>query len=776
MEERYDDNGATDPEKPSIKGRTGAWIDTKLSQETRKDLVYIGLILLVICIFFWKVILYPQNMIFSIRSDTVTQFYPWRVAASESGLLPLWNPYTFGGEPLLANPQLAYFYPPNIILFTIFPDHLAFGYGFILHLFIASSSMYFLGRRLELSRVSSLFIGMTFVFSGYFMGHVFAAHYPQTCSASLIPAIFLLFDTALRRNSWKFALATGILVGCQFLAGHIQITLMTGFVLVSYFVYHMIITWKTTTYKNKLKLTGISAVAALLSILVTVIQFIPSYQYTSLTTRSGGVGYSYATSYSLPPANLIMLFTPNIMGQPLNGTYWGAWSHWELSMYMGIITLIFFPFAIHYRKNSHVRFFAGMGILSIILAMGGSTPVYWIFYKLIPGFDLLRGPARFVVLFIFSLSILAGFGFDHLQKGLTADQMKKINKKVKVLVWISLIILSGSLIVYLFQDRLMGTATDVAVNIYPDASDLSDELSMMILDIIVFAVFLGLSSILLVWRVKKKQQIKFFQWGVIALIVVNLGYYHNLYIDSKDPDDIYSPPEYIRFLQQNSNGYRIYDSTPSDVELIKDNFQIMYGLHTVKGYNPLHLKNYEELFESIRNLSNNQQHPVLDLLNVRYIISHTRLNDSGFDLAYQDNSVPVCIYENPRVLQKAFFIENYTVIPDDGVLERIRSPGFDPRISVLLSEEPDHIFVRQENETSHGENRVDVLEETNTNLKIRAQTINPGFLVIGQTHYPNWQVYVEGEERDLHLVYHALSGVYLEPGENEVELVFRRIF
>src|SRR3989344_3001921 len=42
--------------------------------------------------------------------DIITQIYPWRYLAIEtwkSGEIPLWNPYIFSGNPLLANYQSA---------------------------------------------------------------------------------------------------------------------------------------------------------------------------------------------------------------------------------------------------------------------------------------------------------------------------------------------------------------------------------------------------------------------------------------------------------------------------------------------------------------------------------------------------------------------------------------------------------------------------------------------------------------------------------------------
>src|SRR6478672_872821 len=65
---------------------------------------------------------YPNGIPFKnpLITDPVRQQYPWRslVIDTEKKLaLPLWNPYSFSGAPLLANFQASVFYPLNIFLY-----------------------------------------------------------------------------------------------------------------------------------------------------------------------------------------------------------------------------------------------------------------------------------------------------------------------------------------------------------------------------------------------------------------------------------------------------------------------------------------------------------------------------------------------------------------------------------------------------------------------------------------------------------------------------------
>ena len=63
-------------------------------------------------------------------TDPVLQTYPWRklvVEAFKNKEMPLWNPYSFSGQPLLANLQSAPFSITNL-LFFIFPFKAFFCY------------------------------------------------------------------------------------------------------------------------------------------------------------------------------------------------------------------------------------------------------------------------------------------------------------------------------------------------------------------------------------------------------------------------------------------------------------------------------------------------------------------------------------------------------------------------------------------------------------------------------------------------------------------------
>ncbi len=745
-----------------------------LSKPKNVDLLFILLILVTVCVFFWKILLHPDQIIYSADSDIIEQYYPWRYVANssiENGSLPFWNPYNFGGEPLIANMQLGFFYPLNLLLFWILPTQSAFGSSFILHLFIAGASIFLICRRLGLERSSSYLSSVVFIFSGYFIGHVYSGHYGQVCSASWIPMIFLLMDITMKKRSVFWGLLLGLVVGNQFLAGHVQISIFSLILMLACYLFHIgSIRKKLKGYREWIKPISAPLAGGVIAMGIALVQLIPTFEYTAGSTRDGGMSYGWATSYSFPPQNFLGLILPNLFGNPLNDNYWHIWNYWELAVFIGIPTIILVFLSFKFWKNKYVKFFTFLGIFSLIMAMGRYTPVYWIFWKIVPGFDILRVPSRFVLIAIFAASILAGFGSKFLLERLTSADTMKLKRINKVLMAFSIAALVIAISIMIFKPMISDAAEGTLPDLIADEGTLSDSISkidlsinMVIKDLVALSFFITASIGLLLWRLKKRDHANHITIALVLLILLNLGYYHMGYIDTKDLDEIYEETDYISFLKENSEGYRVYDPT----DIIEDNFQIIYGIEAIGGYNPLELKYYNELVTTIRNLSNNLDHPVLDMLNVKYILSQEELTGSGFQLAFESEDMhQVNVYENPNVLPRAFIVRNFTVHSEEDILERMKQNDFSPLNSVLLEKEPYLITIPGMG--SHPVDRVWNQRSAFNEYSVRVNLTGSGFLVLSQSYYPAWEVEVNGGIASINRVNHGLCGIYLTEGSHKV--------
>jgi uncharacterized membrane protein YfhO len=100
-------------------------------------------------------------------------------------------------------------------------------------------------------------------------------------------------------------------------------------------------------------------------------------------------------------------------------------------------------------------------------------------------------------------------------------------------------------------------------------------------------------------------------------------------------------------------------------------------------------------------------------------------------------------------------------------LDRLSSAEFDPFKEVIL-EEPlstptNHDFQAQ----------AEILNYANSKVTIRASLNSLGVLVLADSFYPGWRVYVDGEKREILRANFFFRAVRLPPGEHLVEFRYQ---
>ena len=398
----------------------------------------------VITAFFWKALLTDRVLA---GYDLSTYFYPYRqyaAAALRQANIPLWNPYLFQGVPFLANQQTAVLYPPNA-LFLLFSPETGLALSIALHLIWGALGVYVLARRVVLL-VWPAAIGSAIVFSlsGFLGAQV--GHVNQVNAAVWLPWALLAAHYVYSGRSVRWATALSCLLAVQFLAGHAQPSYMTLVSVMLYwlgravwdlldftgyrpafFVANAPATPKVTSgsrsssapawfvhvrnwYSQLLwrpvvalcllggAFAGTAALAAP--------QVLPMLQLTHHSIRQGGLSYAEATAFSLSPREFLagMLPTPD-----------GFVSTDEFFGFIGIFAMCLALLAVVATFRRPVTWgFAGLALVGLILALGAYIPTYRVFFEVLPGMDLFRVPARWLLLYTFAAGMLAGIGIDWL--------------------------------------------------------------------------------------------------------------------------------------------------------------------------------------------------------------------------------------------------------------------------------------------------------------------------------------------------------------------------
>src|SRR5262249_22595661 len=122
-------------------------------------------------VFFGPLVLHPANVLYSDFSDMLGEHLPAKhfsvQSYQETGELPLWCPYRFSGFPVVADIQLAAFYPPHWLLYVLPPDWIgpALSWLIVAHVLVAGFGAYAYARERGLGQRAALVTAVGFMFA-----------------------------------------------------------------------------------------------------------------------------------------------------------------------------------------------------------------------------------------------------------------------------------------------------------------------------------------------------------------------------------------------------------------------------------------------------------------------------------------------------------------------------------------------------------------------------------------------------------------------------------
>jgi hypothetical protein len=705
------------------------------------DLVAGGLLFLLIVGFFWRTlsgdVYQPAD-----GGDLVSFLFPtYRFAARElaQGSLPLWNPHLYGGAPFIGDIQAGFLYPPNLALFLLLPD---FDYPWmqwlvIGHLYWAGLGMYVLARTLRFGeravmRPAALFAGIAFALSDPLLIHL--GNLNLIAVLSWLPWVLAAYHRSLRQRSIPWALATGLLFALANYAGHAQSSFYIGLALVVYTTGWMVVQARMV---NREEASSPSTASWLwngllilltslgITLLLTAPILLPAIEMTRDTVRQEFT-YQDTVSYSLSPSQLIGLLTPGFFGRG-PALHWSLWQRVELP-YAGVATLILAVagfLLVGRNDRRHLWPWLGLGLFGLAVGLGIYAIVHGWLTLLAPGADLLRAPARAVVLWTLSVSVLSAVGLDRL-----ADSGSSVDES-GASTFASFLRIGGLLLAAIVLPlsffSLLITQQDDTVFLRASVASLA----------LVFAALFWLAA----WGLIAARQADWvggtaFCVGMIALIFFDLsatGVYTD--IGPNDPTNGYNHPEIIAFLRSDPDRFRI-DTRTDIAGLWQPDAAALSGLEDVGGVaNPLMLKNWSDYWEAL----GGRESAHYDLLNVKYVIARDDVVLPGdkFELVL-DAPGDLAVYRNTAVAPRAW----------------LASPNGD-----LAALEPDASAKRVAIETL-----------TPSKATLRAESALPTYLVMSEVWTPGWQAQVNGRPAEVVEANGLFRAVAIPAGASLIEL------
>ncbi len=348
------------------------------------------------------------------QRDISLYWYPQAeafVRVVSGGSLPLWNPYISFGLPLLADPSAQALYPFTWLNLVVAPEGFYKVYT-LFHVTAAGLGLYFLARRLGLSRPSSLAAAAVWMASGPLL--VVVSHYHHLAGTAWLPWVLLALDAALTSGTLRASLIFGATMAGQLFAGSGDLCLMAAFVSAGYVAVFLAAGEGTAPARARASamvlLTG-GASAALLS----AAQWLPTLAILHAGQRLQ-LDASTRMYWSLHPASLLDLWVPRLVNDmPVNGPWRAALFESRdplfSCVYMGAggagVAFLSLPF-----RWSRFKVFAAAGLaFSIVTALGRHALLYPVLVRITPLF-LFRYPEKYVVLAGFFWALLVGMAFE----------------------------------------------------------------------------------------------------------------------------------------------------------------------------------------------------------------------------------------------------------------------------------------------------------------------------------------------------------------------------
>lgn len=717
-------------------------------------LLLVGLLFFFDVLFLGRVFYAGDNLSINVPSKVLL------LKMLQQGQLPLWNPYIFSGAPFLADINLGLLSPFNIFYAFLSPLR-ALTISIVLEVLFAGICMYWYARLKKLSLFASSLSAMVFMFSGTVMTHTMNTAILNTIVWT--PLLFITLELLFQKKQIKYALFASIILALSFYGGHVQYFYYIALFSLGYILF------QAFSLKEKIKHIVFIYIPF---IFLSAVQLVPFLEYTAFSTRPIK-DLLYAGSVSV--VSFIHLILPNFFGVMKSGTSWGATA--DINGYVGIIPLILSLFILTKHRKDTVLFFFLAGSISFLIALGKNSPFYLAAFYILPFFSRFRSPTSILFLYTFSISILSGYGFEHLFK-----ELKKKDKLKDRLIGVS-VITSFILFIFLYLARITSFNSFVLfikwINNLHQTSFLnrffqySQSRMHIIFDLwisnaAVLFLFIFLFSFFLYVIKRQKCILPVHKLLFILLVAADLFMFSSNNYIVFDEKALQSPRKIVDFLKKDKSNYRVLtmidlgakppftDPTYFPREAIKalDFFQantnMLHEIQIVSGYASIVNKQYSDYISYKKSddptgiTLPRPSMPELDELGVKYVITAGRYRD---ELEKNNQYKMVFAYTDPRIERTFYLYKNLKMYP---------------RVFVL-------------NEKNEMIGKATIASYTPNKVVVRVESPHSGRLVLTDVYYPGWNAYVDGKKEAIQK-YKIFKSALLKQGTHVVHFVYKPNF
>ena len=734
------------------------------------------------------------------RHDLLTFFLPWLGALGDRLRdfdVPALNPYIFSGAPFAGDPESGWMYLPAMVLFPFFEVTLAYKLMILLLLLLAGTTTYGLARVLGYGVLAALTAAVAFAFGPFLFGQTDCCTVGTKLGA-FFPMAFLGVELALRARRWPTRLAAWVLGGIaisQMLAAWLGQGVANALLIIAGWVaFRAVITppdarrdlWARV---RQMVTTGLGVMGA--GLLLGAAGLLPRLAANAESNNAGGT-YEHTPGAVDQPFHTLASALRSLVVD--DHAYRGS-SLWGAVVVLALLGLLLL------RRRSVLPYFALVSLLIPALAIG--VPVIADLFYLIPLYEEMHvhSPGRIFWIYPFFPAMLAGGAVQEL------GRLRRMRWGPAVAIApLALLALAAW---YLDRHGIAvggwtwATATAatllILIALALPGRDGAGQAGAPLAGVriaLVGLIFLFPNALDIVRSLRQEDPApgELVMWG-------NDPYIQRVIHESLRRDDPGGAGEFLQRMRDREppfrfiayGGYyhpetvpRTYPERrlePGMIAILQNSRPMRLELETTQGYNPVQPLVYQEFIAALNRREQNYHYanllntgvnsPLLDLLNVRYIVVDRTIPESRDDIRYLAGirievfrNDEVIIYESPTVQPRAWLV--YDVRPEnngaglaqlasgevdgaevafvEGAVPQVSPPPAGSRGAVTVTEdEPDGITF-------------DVTHE------------GRGLLVVSEIWSRGWKATVDGVPVDVLQTDHALLGIPVDAGTHTVEL------
>lgn len=704
------------------------------------------------------------------------QFMPWRRFSYNEihkGRFPLWNPYSYGGEPFFANDQSAV-----LSLYNLLSLPFSFKNGFlviaILKLIVAGIGMFLLLDLFSLNTFGCLIGSIAWTFSAFMITWLYST---ASAAGSLIPWFFYWFEMLLRsiKTNSKYSMillfGLSLTIGLSFLTGHSETT-VNGVIGLSLYAITRILLERRYILRS-LFYSGVGLIAGFL---IASIQLFPFMQVLLNSEPFIWRSEHLFKSYYLPLSAAILWIIPNISG---NQSYWYFYNaivpHLnEAMLYIGIVPFFLAIYAVGFLRQTYKQTIPLIIMVFISFSFAYGLPVL----SSLTNLPLLKSglSERYIIIMALGLSALAGFGMDGLSKTQNKDEGQNYYYFILITVFVSAITIT---LYYITREHIEWAFPLVAHILMPRnwfGVQLNPARFGFIFIQIIIALLFIIAAVFLI--VKHKTNNKIISLCLLSLSVTDL-YIFGIGYNPDPPAAMLNAttPLINKLINLKSSDYTFYASG----NILVPNISMNYRLRDFRGFDIIVSMRYQRFLSTmlpptsltlgpggLSQIWLLMPYPVIaSLAGIKYIISDISYKPNNHYYKLIGNYQDLSLWENPYAKPLIYLAANVKSVSDVQALE-------------LLSTDSPHLLNTTlvtgiDTEGNIDTKKIQILRTKNIagehSIAIHSET--NGFLVINEPYYPGWHAYINKAEVPMYHTNYLFQGIKLPQGNYTVKIVYR---